>query len=46
MREYMPFFQPDSAKAHTENNSVHYLQSDFNDRIISRGLWLPCSSDQ
>jgi hypothetical protein len=46
MRESVPFFQPDSATAHTENNSVKYLQSDFNDRIISRELRLPSSSDQ
>jgi len=46
MIEHVPFFQPDSVKAHTENNSVHYLKSNFNDRLINRGLWLPYSSDQ
>jgi hypothetical protein len=46
MRESVTFFQPDGATAHTENNSVHYLQCDFNERIISRGLRLLFSSGQ
>jgi hypothetical protein len=39
------FFQLDSAKAQTANNSMYWLESIFGDRIISRGLWPPYLPD-
>ena len=39
------FFQQDGATAHTANDSMNVLQSVFEDRIISRGLWPARSPD-
>jgi hypothetical protein len=38
-------FQQDSTTAHTATHSMHALREVFNDRVISHGLWLPCSPD-
>jgi hypothetical protein len=38
-------FQQDSATAHMAHVSLEALREVFNDRVISRGLWPPCSPD-
>jgi hypothetical protein len=38
-------FQQDNATAHTSQHSMEALHEIFGERIISRGLWPPCSPD-
>jgi hypothetical protein len=35
------FFQQDGATCHTSNDSIAEIESFFEDRIISKGLWPP-----
>jgi hypothetical protein len=39
------FFQQDGATCHTSNDSTAEIESFFEDRIISKGLWPPQSPD-
>ena len=39
------YFQQDGATSHTSHASMAEIQSSFGDRIISKGLWPPCSPD-
>jgi hypothetical protein len=39
------FFQQDGATCHTSNDSIAKIESFFEDRIISKGLWPPRSPD-
>jgi hypothetical protein len=39
------FFQQDGATCHTSNDSIAEIESFFEDRIISEGLWPPRSPD-
>jgi hypothetical protein len=38
-------FQQDSAAAHSKHATLEALWEVSSDRIISHGLWLPCSPD-
>ena len=39
------YFQKDGATCHTSNESMTEIESFFDDRIISKALWTPRSSD-
>ena len=39
------WFQQDGAIAHTSDRSMHLLKEFFGDRIISKDIWPPLSSD-
>jgi hypothetical protein len=39
------YFQQNSARVHTASNITLSLHSVSGDKIISRGLWPPCSPD-
>ena len=39
------YFQQDGATCHTSNESMTEIESFFDDRIISKALWLPRSPD-
>lgn len=39
------WFQQDGARCHTSNETMAYLKTFFDDRLISKGLWPPRSPD-
>ena len=39
------YFQQNGATSHTSHDSMAEIQSFFGDRVISKGLWPPCSPD-
>lgn len=39
------YFQQDGAPAHTSARNLNYLESYFDERVISKGLWPPRSPD-
>ena len=39
------YFQQDSATAHTADLLLQLIKEFFEDRVISKGLWPPCSQD-
>jgi hypothetical protein len=39
------YFQQDSARAHTVRATMRYLHQNFDDRVISEGVWPSRSPD-